>query len=102
MNTLLTVAGLTCVALLAGAAFLHLLPRLGAPGRAISAAACRAPLLDVVITYFTVAPLFAGPIYGGWAGFGGAVAGQVASVLFWGWAHELCNLDAVRGPRIVR
>jgi hypothetical protein len=40
-------------ALLAGAAVLHLIPKLGA--RSLSAALCRAPGLDIVITYFTAA-----------------------------------------------
>lgn len=102
MNTFLTVAGFTLLAMLLGAGVLHLLPRLGRAGKAVSAAACRAPLLDVVITYFTVAPLFAGPIYAGWIGLAGAVTGQVVSVVLWGWMHELCHLEAVRGPRIVR
>ncbi len=102
MNDFLIVWGATLAAMLVGAGILHLLPRLGRPGRALSAALCRAPLLDVPITYFTVAPLFAGPIYAGWAGLGGAVAGQVASVLLWGWAHELRHFKTVRrGPRIV-
>jgi hypothetical protein len=67
----------------------------------VSEALCRAPLLDLVITYFTILPLIVGPAWGGWWGLGGAVAGQVASVLVWGWLHELANLGAVRGPRIV-
>ncbi|MFM9996331.1 MAG: hypothetical protein ACKVU4_11085 [Phycisphaerales bacterium] len=102
MNDFLVVAGITLGAMLAGAGVLHMLSRLGSAGRAVAAAFCRAPLLDVPITYFTVAPLFAGPIYAGWVGLGGAVAGQVASVLVWGWMHELWHIkDVRRGPRIV-
>lgn len=102
MNEFLLVAGVTLGAMLAGAGVLHLLPRLGPPGRAISRAVCRVPMLDLAITYFTIAPLAAGPIYAGWPGLGGAVAGQVAGVLLWGWAHELRHWPTVRrGPRIV-
>ncbi len=101
MHPTLQIASSTAAAVLLGAGFLHLLPRLGAPGRALSAALCRAPGLDLVITYFTIAPLIVGPVLFGWLGLAGAVAGQVAGVLLWGWLHELAHLDAVRGPRIV-
>lgn len=97
----LTVAGITTAAILLGAGVLHLLPRLGKTGKAVSEAACRAPLLDLVITYFTVAPLIVGPIVGGWAGLGGGVTGQVVGMLLWQWAHELRHLGVIRGPRIV-
>jgi hypothetical protein len=88
------------VAFLIGAAILHIIPRLGQPGRRISDALCRAPLLDWLITYFTVAPLFVGPILAGWAGFFGAIAGQVAGVLIWTLITELANRNSPR-PRIV-
>ena len=93
---------LTLGALLPMAGLLHLVPRLGSPGRRLSESLCRAPLLDWVITYFTVAPLFAGPILFGWRGFIGAVAGQVLTVLIWTQLHELANRDAMRGPRIIK
>jgi len=102
MNTFLIVAGITTAGVLLGAGVLHSIPRLGALGRALSHALCRAPWLDLPITYFTVLPLILGPIWAGWAGLAGAVVGQVAGVVVWGWMHELANLDAVRGPRIVR
>ena len=88
--------------MLLGAGVLHLLPRLGRPGRAVSNALCRAPWLDLPITYFTVLPLILGPLWHGWPGLTGAVAGQVAGAIVWCWMHELANLEAVRGPRIVR
>jgi hypothetical protein len=46
----LTVAGSTLGAILVGAGVLHLLPRLGAAGKTLSASFCRAPLLDIPIT----------------------------------------------------
>src|SRR5215203_2500614 len=102
MTTFLSVAGFTALAVLLGAGILHLIPRLGAAGKSLSAALCRAPGLDLVITYFTVAPLFVGPIVAGWWGFVGAVVGQVAGMLIWQTGHELANRQHVRGPRIVK
>ncbi len=98
----LTVAGEVCAALLVGAGFLHVLPTLGRPGRKAAAALCRAPGLDLLITYFTIAPLFFGPIVAGWRGFAGAIVGQVAGVLIWTYVHELANRKSMRGPRIVK
>lgn len=91
-------AGIVCAAMLLGAGVLHLLPRLGSAGRRLSEACCRAPLLDVPITYFTAAPLFFGPFYAGWMGLLGAVAGQVAGVCVWTVLHELANRGRVTGP----
>jgi len=98
----LLVAGVTLAAMLAGAAILHLIPMLGAAGRRLGAALCRAPGLDVSITYFTVAPLIVGPIVAGWRGLAGALVGQVAAVFIWQWTHEALHPDARRGPRIVK
>lgn len=100
LNTFLMVSGGTLLAMLLMAGLLHLIPKLGM--RSLSDALCRAPLLDLPITWFTVMPLIVGPILAGWIGLAGAVAGQVASVLIWGWLHELANLRAARGPRIVK
>ncbi len=101
LQQFLTVFLGTLGALLLMAGVLHLIPRLGAPGRRLSEALCRAPLLDLPITYFTVAPLFVGPIIAGWIGFVAAVAGQVATVVVWTFLHELAHREACRGPRIV-
>lgn len=95
-------------ALLVVAGLLHLVPRLGPPGRAVSARLCRAPALDVVITYFTILPLAAGPWLGArlgtgaWLGLLGGVLGQIAAVLIWTALHEAANPAARRGPRIVK
>ncbi|MCC6675575.1 MAG: hypothetical protein IT436_00400 [Phycisphaerales bacterium] len=91
-------AGIVAASLLLGAAVLHLLPRLGAPGRRLSEACCRAPLLDLHITYFTAAPLFFGPIYAGWIGLLGALTGQVVGVCIWTVLHELANRSRITGP----
>ncbi|MGD0461704.1 MAG: hypothetical protein ABSB74_04370 [Tepidisphaeraceae bacterium] len=104
MNILLhflAVTGSVIVALLAAAALLHLIPRLGNAGKRFSAALCHAPALDWVVAYFTVAPLIAGPIVAGWSGLIGAIAGQVASVLIWTAAHEFAHRKLGPRPRIV-
>lgn len=93
--------GLTLAAMLAMAGLLHLLPRLGAGGRAVGDACCRAPVLDWLITYFTVLPPIMGAIVYGWAGLIGAVVGQVLSVVAWTFLHELAHPEARCGPRIV-
>jgi hypothetical protein len=102
MTPFLLVAGYTALAILLGAGILHLIPRLGAAGRSLSAALCRAPGLDLVVTYFTVAPLIVGPIVDGWRGLLGGIVGQIVGMLIWQWTHELANRDATRGPRIVK
>ncbi len=91
----------TVIALLLGAGVLHLLPRLGRPGRAVSEALCRGLGLDLMITYFTVAPMIVGTCCFGWRGFLSAVAGQVVGLLIWTWLHELAHPAARKGPRIV-
>lgn len=97
----LTITAITTAALLLGAGILHLIPRLGAPGRSLATALCRAPLLDLLITYFTALPLIIGPILAGWRGLAAAVTGQVLTVLIWTPLHELAHPAARRGPRIV-
>ena len=99
-------------ALFVAVALLHVIPKLGRPGRRLSEWLCRAPGLDVVITYFTMLPLIAGPIAGvvylgdGFLGaFAGLLAGiiaQVLCVLIWTEVHEIFHPRAVRGPRIVK
>lgn len=101
LQTYLTAAAITAAALLLMAGLLHLIPRLGPAGRRLSDALCHAPLLDLLITYFTAAPLILGPIIAGWIGLAGALTGQIAAVLIWTPLHELAHPEARRGPRIV-
>src|SRR5579864_2417920 len=96
------VAAVTTGAMLVGAGALHLVPRLGAIGRRLSDALCRAPALDGVITYFTVAPLIVGPILASWRGLAGAMVGQVMGLLAWTALHELAHPRQRRGPRIFK
>ncbi|MGA3068325.1 MAG: hypothetical protein ABSF29_15880 [Tepidisphaeraceae bacterium] len=102
LNRFVLSAGCTAAAMVLGAGLLHLIPRLGRTGQRLSNGLCRAPGLDWVITYFTVAPLIVGPAVAGWRGFFGAIVGQVAGVMIWTFLHELANPDARRGPRIIK
>ncbi|MFG0286342.1 MAG: hypothetical protein ACF8R7_18160 [Phycisphaerales bacterium JB039] len=113
MLVLLIIAGITVAALLLGAGVLHLLGRMGRAGRRITDACARAPLLDLLITYFTAAPMIVGAAVGGNMQLGGGfwrgaalglvagVIGQVVGVTLWTIAHELAQPEARRGPRIV-
>ncbi len=112
MPPFLTIALFTLAAMLLGVVLLHLIPRLGPPGKALSAWLCHAPGLDLVITYLTVGPMFAGPIAGvrlspetpwrgAFLGFVAAICGQVLSVMLWTVCHELANRKHMKGPRIV-
>lgn len=88
-------------ALLAAAGLLHLIPRLGPPGRGLANWLCRAPGLDLLVTYFTIAPPVVGGIINGWRGILLGVAAQVLSVMIWTPLHELANPEGRKGPRIV-
>lgn len=84
------------------ALLLHLFPRLGPPGRAISAWLCRAPGLDVLLTLFTAAPLIALPIVFGWWAVPAVVLGQWATVIAWTILHELRHASLLKGPKLYR
>ena len=99
---MILIAGAVTVALLLGAGCLHLLSRLGDKGRRATDALAAAPLLDLVIGYFTIAPLVVGPIVAGWTGLLGGIAGQVLAVLIWTVLHSLAHREACCGPRIVK
>ena len=102
MTSALTALVLSVLAVLGGAGVLHVLPTLGRRGRAWSARLVEAPLVDVVVGYFTLAPPVVGAIAAGWWGLLGAVAGQVGGLLVWVQLHEVAHLEARRGPRIVK
>ena len=101
-TTHLLVAGVTFGAMLAGAGLLHLLAVFGRPGRAMREWLARAPGLDLVVTYFTVAPLIVGPIVDGWWGLLSAFIGQAVALVIWCRLHELAHPAARRGPWIVK
>lgn len=92
----------TFLGLLLGAAILHLIPRLGTPGRRLSDWLCAGIPLDLIVTYFTVLPLFLGPILAGWAGLVGAVIGQLAGLIAWTFLHELANRRTHGRAKILR
>jgi hypothetical protein len=81
---------------------LHLIPRLGGAGRALSDWLCRAPGLDVLISLLTWIPPTVLGIVLGWRGLAACLLGQAIGMQAWVFAHELANLEHVRGPRIVK
>lgn len=88
--------------LLVLAGFLHLLPRLGRAGRAISEWSIHAPGLDLLVTVFTMLPWVAGGVRFGWLGVVAGVLGQMVALWVWSFCHERSHADAARGPRIVK
>ncbi len=99
MSPIIVFSG-TILALLVGAGVLHVLSRFGDAGRRLSDWLCRAPVLDVVLFYFTALPTILGPILAGWAGLGAAIGGQFSAMLLWVALHELAHPAARKGPRI--
>jgi hypothetical protein len=81
-NGLLLFCSIT-LGLLMGAGLLHLLPRMGQAGERLSDACCRAPLLDVIVCYFTILPLIVGPLVAGWSGLFVAIVAQLSTLLIW-------------------
>ena len=99
---LASVAAGTVVAILIGSAILHLIPKLGTAGKRTSDWLCRGVPLDVLVTYFTVLPLFVGPIVAGWAGLIGAVLGQLLGLIAWTLIHELIHRKTYGRAKILR
>ena len=62
----------------------------------------KAPLLDVWVAALTWWPWVVGALCGGWGALLGTIVGQAAALVLWCWIHELANLQAARGPRIVK
>lgn len=100
MNPLALTYLIIVAGLLAAAVMLHLLGLLGPLGRRIGDALCRAPLIDLVLFYFTALPWFVSPIISGWWGLPVAIAAQISALLLWIIAHELTHPKARNGPRI--
>lgn len=101
-NTALWIFLGTLGGMLLGAGALHLIPLLGTPGRRWSDHLCRAPALDIVMTYFTVAPMIAGAAIAGWLGLVVAIAAQFLALVVWTQVHEALHPAARKGPRIVK
>ena len=102
MNDFLLIGSITLAALLLGTLILHVLPKLGGGGRAVMEWCSAAPGLDLVVGYFTAAPMIVGPILAGWIGLAASVAAQVLALLTWSWLHGLAHPTARKGPRIVK
>ena len=62
----------------------------------------KAPMLDVWVAALTWWPWVVGALCGGWGAFIGTIVGQGITLLLWCWIHEAANLQAARGPRIVK
>lgn len=101
MNEFLVSLGVACGAVLGGSLVLHGLAMLGSPGRRVLALCGRAPVLDLMVAWFTVVPAIVMAVMYGWIGLLGGIAGQVIGLVVWCWGHELAHRDAVKGPRIV-
>ncbi len=102
LMTITLVALLAASAVLIGAGFLHLLPRLGKFGRAGAAAFGRAPALDLAVKYFLILPPIGAVVFAGWPGLVGSVVGQIIGLQVWVFLHEFAHRSARRGPRIVK
>lgn len=101
MIPLLLIAASVLAGIAAFAGLLHLFPRLGVVGTRISAWLCRAPGLDLVVSFFTwVPPTILGVLLG-WRGVVGSIIGQVSGLLVWMFAHELAHRKQPKGARIV-
>ncbi len=102
MSPLLQLYLVTFGALLIFAWLLQLLGRLGSLGRRMGDALCRAPLLDLVLFYFTALPIIIGAVLQGWAGLAVGLFAQLTALLLWMALHELTHPHARKGPRIYR
>src|SRR2546428_9529242 len=100
-NPLLLIAASTLVGIAGFAGLLHLIPRLGAAGTRISARACRAPGLDLVVSLFTwVPPTVLGILYG-WRGVAGAIIRAALGMLVSMFAPPTAKLPYPHAARIV-
>ena len=79
------------ISLLAGAGLLHLLPRLGKTGNNISDWFCRAPGIDLALTYFMLIPLAIGSLTLGWQGIAIALLAELSTLWIWIFVHELTH-----------
>jgi len=94
--------GLALGAVLFGAAVLHALAAMGGLGKRAMEVCRRAPMLDLIVAWFTIVPGIGGLIVFGWRGLLGAVVGQMLGLTLWSWGHELVHRKEVSGARIVK
>lgn len=94
--------GSTIAGLLAGAAVVHLVGRLGSAGKRIATWMCAGFPLDCIVFYFTVLPMILGPVFAGWIGLAAAIAGQYTALILWEIAHELWHYKTKGRAAILR
>lgn len=110
----LWIAAASAASLLLMAGIVHLVVR---TSKSLAEAMSRAPLLDLLVAWFTVMPGIAGFFVG--AQFGGdgtwwnsllhaligtavAIVGQIVAMQTWVFLHELAHPAARKGPRILK
>lgn len=99
--SLLLSAGIVCIAILILTLLLSLIRRIGGDA-GLSAALCRAPLLDLIVASMTWLPWVVCGVIFSWIGVLGSLIGQFIALGVWCMAHELAHREAARGPRIVK
>lgn len=102
MDLLINIYLSLTLVLVAGALSLHLIPRLGKPGKQLSDALCYAPGIDLVLAYFMLMPLIVGLIFAGWGGVGIALAAEFTSLWIWIVFHELLHYNRWKEAKIAR
>ncbi|VEP15182.1 conserved membrane hypothetical protein [Hyella patelloides LEGE 07179] len=100
MNSIIPLYLSLTIALASGSLFLHLLPRLGKPGKQFSDTLCHAPGIDVVLFYFMILPLIFGALVDGGRGLGVALIAQLSTFWIWIAAHELIYYKSRKEPKI--
>jgi hypothetical protein len=89
------------IILVISSGLLHLLPRLGKPGKELSDTLCQAPAIDLVLAYFMLVPLIFGSLLAGWSGMGVALIAELSALWIWIISHELINYKS-KQPKIAR
>lgn len=112
MTLMLQVVLFSAGSLLLLSFLLHQLKRLGSPGLAVREWLSAGFPLDVVVFFFTSAPIIAGIVIGAtrddlatshrWLMPLCGIAGQLLALYLWTWTHELANLSALRAARGAR
>jgi hypothetical protein len=100
VNETLTLYGSLVISLLFGAAFLHLLPRLGETGKNLTEFFCYAPGIDLALGYFMLIPLGVGIAISGWLGIGIALLAELSALWVWIILHELTHQESNKEPKI--
>jgi len=100
--TILITAAIVLLCELALVISLSVIRKLGRPGLALSDALCRAPALDVLVAVIMLLPPAVGFAAASWAGLGGAIVGQLATIPTWIFIHEKIIRRGTPGSRLVK